>query len=313
MYGRNEAASPLAESLSVPLPCRSPGLPLFLSSSSRVLAPVATARILGGTIVSATVYGSAQIQFWDERIIQYKRYYVSGATVQQANPLYQISDYGFTWTIQKGTLVEEYPEKLPPQLPCEIHLQEYSKLSMSRFTLGIEDNTGLIQAVISGPEAEQLLPMTAAQMSLNKNQLENAMEVEANFQKKQITCYVRHYISEYQDKNESNFAVVVVYVNEDNIEDMLPLDETNTSVHSQRLGKQVAVEEQLTPTAHKVLASILNTPSPITLEKQNKQGAKRSINFDLETNEPTDADQVEADHPEGPVSGGSTKRQKKNP
>ncbi|GER50714.1 phenylalanine--tRNA ligase beta subunit, partial [Striga asiatica] len=92
---------------------------------------------------------------------------------------------------------------------------------------------------------------------------------------------------------------------------MLPLDETNTSVHSQRLGKQVAVEEQLTPTAHKVLASILSTPSPITLEKQNKQGAKRSINFDLQTNEPPDADQVEADHPEGPVSGGSTKRQKK--
>ncbi|CAA0840024.1 Unknown protein, partial [Striga hermonthica] len=39
-----------------------------------------------------------------------------------------------------------------------------------RFTLGIEDNSGLIQAVISGPEAEQLLPLTAAQMSLNKNQ-----------------------------------------------------------------------------------------------------------------------------------------------
>ncbi|CAA0842775.1 Unknown protein, partial [Striga hermonthica] len=39
-----------------------------------------------------------------------------------------------------------------------------------RFTLAIEDNSGLIQAVISGPKAEQLLPMTAAQMSLNKNQ-----------------------------------------------------------------------------------------------------------------------------------------------
>ncbi|CAA0827071.1 Unknown protein, partial [Striga hermonthica] len=107
-----------------------------------------------------------------------------------------------------------------------------------RFTLTIEDNTGLLEAVISGPEAEQLLPITAAQMSLKKNQLENAMEVEANFEKKQITCFIRHYISEYQDKNESSFAVVVVYANEGNIEDIQPVTETSNSGHSQRLGKQ---------------------------------------------------------------------------
>ncbi|GER31533.1 nucleoid occlusion protein, partial [Striga asiatica] len=181
--------------------------------------------------------------FWDERIIQYKRYYVSGANVQPTNPLYQISDYAFTWTIQKGTLVEEYPEKLPPQLPCKIHLQEYDKLRI--FTLGIEDNTGLIQAVISGPEAEQLLPMTATQMSLNKN--------------------------------------------------------------------QVTVEEQLTPTTHTVLASILDTPSPIAPEKQNIKGVKRSIDFDLQPSGTTNTEEIEGDDPvQGSASGRSTKRQKKH-
>ncbi|CAA0842773.1 Unknown protein [Striga hermonthica] len=97
-----------------------------------------------GTIVSATVYGSAQIEFWDERITQYKRYYVSGAGVQPANPLYQISDYAFTWTIQKGTLVEEYPEKLPPQLPCKIHLQEYGKLRMFAETETLQNVMGVV-------------------------------------------------------------------------------------------------------------------------------------------------------------------------
>ncbi|CAA0823640.1 Unknown protein [Striga hermonthica] len=108
-----------------------------------------------------------------------------------------------------------------------------------RFTLGIEDNSGLIQAVISGPEAEQLLPLTAAQMSLNKTQIETAMEVEANFEEKQITCFIRHYIPDYQGSDESGYAVVVVYINEDNIEPIMPMEETNISAHSHTLGKQV--------------------------------------------------------------------------
>ncbi|GER41328.1 replication protein A 70 kDa DNA-binding subunit A [Striga asiatica] len=415
-----------------------------------------------GTIVSATVFGSAHIQFSDEHIMQYKRYYVSGANVQSANPLYQISDYAFTWTTQKGTLVEEYPEKLPPQLPCKhagiswvllfmycgekmfpqnefakekgeqlastlptgniivamrVKVTTFNLLSVRtthintmminppmaevitlkqwyidhkeevnhqlelkvyknpefllpppneseiisvhsalknlqttsywftachnykkglraqvgwivicpqckaegpveprcRFTLGIEDNIGLIQAVISGPEAEQLLLMTTAQICLNKNQLENAMGVEANFEKKQITCFVRHYISDYQDKNESSFVVVVVYVNEDNVEDILPVDETNTSVHPHRLDKHVAIEEQLTQTAHTVLASILDTPSPIAPEKQNRKGAKRSIDFDLQPSGTTNTEEIEGDDPvHGSTSGRSTKRQKKH-
>ncbi|CAA0841939.1 Unknown protein [Striga hermonthica] len=422
-----------------------------------------------GTIVGATAYGS-QVEFWEDRIIQYKRYYVSGARVQPANPQFQISEYAFTWSLQKGTLVEPFPEKLPPQLPCKIQLQEYAKLRAfaetdhlqnvigvvvhalppknlsaksttkeliivnaenkpmiltlwnefakeegaqlastlptgniivamrvrvttfnllsvtttyqsniminppmaeaatlkqwylkhkdevshllelkvykdpefllpppneseiisvqtalknlhilktawirgtavlthgqtsywttvcqtckkalraqvgwiitctkcntegpvepwCRFTLGIEDNSGLIQAVISGPEAEQLLPMTAAQMSLNKNHLQTAMEVEANFEKKHITCFIRHYIPDYQDGDESGYAVVVVYINEENIEPEIPVDETATLVHQQALGKQVLVEEQLTPTAHKLLASMLDTPSPAAPEK----------------------------------------------
>ncbi|GER52214.1 DNA helicase homolog [Striga asiatica] len=474
-----------------------------------------------GTIVSATVYGSAQIQFWDERIIQYKRYYVSGATVQQANPLYQISDYGFTWTIQKGTLIEEYPEKLPPQLPCKIHLQEYSKLSMfaetktlqnvmgvvvhvlpqkdasstsntknlvivnavnrpmiftlwgefakeegqqlastlatgniivatrvrvttfnllslttthlstiminppmaesvslkqwyidhkeevnhqlelkvyenpefllpppnesqiisvhsalknlqtavlafgqtsywftachnckkglraqigwivtcphckaegpveprSRFTLGIEDNTGLIQAVISGPEADQLLPMTAAQMSLNKNQTGYDPH---RVNHKSTKTHKRQYKDPHRVIPECRAPTGTVPASDDRstLGRRFQARENTTEIaqmpihphtHPARLtplaeprvprrltplaeiGEGGGGSEQLTPTAHKVLASILNTPSPITLDKQNKQGAKRSINFDLQTNEPTDADQVEADHPEGPT------------
>ncbi|CAA0841871.1 Unknown protein [Striga hermonthica] len=105
-----------------------------------------------GTIVSATVYGTAQIEFWDERIIQYKRYYVSGARVQPANPQYQIGDYPFTWTIQKGTLVEPYPEKLPPQLPCKIQLQEYSKLKESAETDILHNVMGIVVHVVPRKE-----------------------------------------------------------------------------------------------------------------------------------------------------------------
>ncbi|GER42068.1 replication protein A 70 kDa DNA-binding subunit A [Striga asiatica] len=84
-----------------------------------------------------------------------------------------------------------------------------------RFTLGIEDNTGHIQAVISGLEAEQLLPMTATHVSLKKS----------------------------QDRDESNYVVVVVYVNEDNIEPIMLVEETNTYVDPHILGKQPTAEK----------------------------------------------------------------------
>ncbi|GER24897.1 ATP synthase subunit delta [Striga asiatica] len=134
------------------------------------------------------------------------------------------------------------------------------------------------------------------------------MEVEANFEKKQITCFLRHYISDYQDRDESNYAVVVVYVNEDHIEPIMALEETNTSVHPHVLGKQVAVEEQLTPTTQKVLASILDTPSPTAPDKQKKTTAKRSLDFQLQSSSAANAGELPVDDPvQGSAIGTSEK------
>ncbi|GER30341.1 replication protein A 70 kDa DNA-binding subunit B [Striga asiatica] len=80
-----------------------------------------------GTKVSAVVY-NAVINEFDELLMPYKRYYLSGAKVRPEVPLYQVSDYKYNWLIVSGTNVEEYQESLPPQLPCHIDIHTFADI-----------------------------------------------------------------------------------------------------------------------------------------------------------------------------------------
>ncbi|GER33943.1 replication protein A 70 kDa DNA-binding subunit A [Striga asiatica] len=80
-----------------------------------------------GTKVSAVVY-NAVINEFDELLMPYKRYYLSGAKVWPEVPLYQVSDYKYNWLIVSGTNVEEDQESLPPQLPCHIDIHTFADI-----------------------------------------------------------------------------------------------------------------------------------------------------------------------------------------
>ncbi|GER56071.1 arginine kinase, partial [Striga asiatica] len=187
------------------------------------------------------------------------------------------------------------------------------------FTLGIEDNSGLIRAYTGCYYWSK--GRTVASNDSSTNELEQ----------KPVTTF------QTTRTEMSQYAVVVVYVNEDNIEPIMPMEETNTSVRPYALGKEVVVEEQLTPTAHKLLASMVDTPSPTVPEKEKRTVAhkllasmvdtpsptapekekrtvaKRSIDFQLQTGSASNRPEVSYDDSiQESTIGTSSKRQKKD-
>ncbi|GER33908.1 replication factor A protein 1, partial [Striga asiatica] len=79
-----------------------------------------------GTKVAAVVYKAAMKEF-DDLLLPYKRYYLTGAKVRPETPLYQVGPYEFNWLLHKKTLVEEFEEEVPPQLPCQIEVHPYTE------------------------------------------------------------------------------------------------------------------------------------------------------------------------------------------
>ncbi|CAA0827008.1 Unknown protein, partial [Striga hermonthica] len=59
-------------------------------------------------------------------LLPYKRYYLTGAKVRPETPLYQVGPYEFNWLLHKKTLVEEFQEEMPPQLPCQIEIHTFA-------------------------------------------------------------------------------------------------------------------------------------------------------------------------------------------
>ncbi|GER49472.1 replication factor A [Striga asiatica] len=168
-----------------------------------------------------------------------------------------------------------------------------------KFTIGIEDKTGVLHASASGPEAEVLLPITTAEMSLSRNHAKNCVDVESNFQSKTITCFVRHYISDYQGKDESRFAIVVLYVNDDE-------DDNQNLVQ----------EQQFTPTGHKVLSMLTKTPnessSTMKMSIDKTGSVKRSLKFQDATPTNTSTEHDSPDDSENVQEAGSLKKRRKN-
>ncbi|GER56622.1 replication protein A 70 kDa DNA-binding subunit A, partial [Striga asiatica] len=80
-----------------------------------------------GTKVSAVTFG-ANITHFDKKLLPFKRYYISNATVNIAPPMYRVGNYAYSWSLKKGDLVEEYEEPIPPQLPCHIEVTKFADL-----------------------------------------------------------------------------------------------------------------------------------------------------------------------------------------
>ncbi|GER45217.1 replication factor A, partial [Striga asiatica] len=155
-----------------------------------------------------------------------------------------------------------------------------------KFTIGIEDMAGVLHASASGPEAEVLLLITAAEMSLSRNHAKNCVDVESNFQSKTITCFGR---------DESRFAIVVLYVND---------DENNNQ------------EQQFTPTGHKVLSMLNETlnesSSTMKMSIDKTDSVKGSLKFQDATPTNTSTEHDSPDDSENVQEAGSVKKRRKN-
>lgn len=58
----------------------------------------------------------------------YKRYHVSNAVLKATKPKFRLSSYVYSWTFNTNTLVEEYPESVPPPLQCQFQFTPFSEL-----------------------------------------------------------------------------------------------------------------------------------------------------------------------------------------
>ncbi|GER31500.1 glutamate 5-kinase, partial [Striga asiatica] len=142
--------------------------------------------------------------------------------------------------------------------------------------------------------------MTAAQISLNKNEVKSSY-LKLAWRLKQTS----------KKKTDHLFPKALHFrlpgQGRDNNESIMPMEETNTSVRPYALGKE------LTPTTHKLLASVVDTPSPTAPEKEKRTGAKRSIDFELQTGSASNRPEVSYDDSiQESAIGTSSKRQKKD-
>ncbi|CAA0843264.1 Syntaxin-22 [Striga hermonthica] len=115
-----------------------------------------------GTKVSSVAY-NAVINEFKSLLLPYKRYYISGAIVRPENPVYQVGDYKYNWLLQMDTLVEEFTEPIPPQLPCQIDIHQFKDLHKFADT---ENYRNIIAVVVHAFPAKHLGDTTARDIVL---------------------------------------------------------------------------------------------------------------------------------------------------
>ncbi|GER47327.1 rotamase cyclophilin 2 [Striga asiatica] len=231
------------------------------------------------------------------------------------DPILEISKFKMIAVLHTATYLDSTDEKLAPiGIGASICYANNSRSSVNHcrfrnftvnkqktsaspitrlFTIGIEDKTGVLHAAASRPEAEVLIPITAAEMSLSRNYAKNCVDVESNFQSKTITCFVRHNISDYQDRDESRFTIVVLYANDD--------EDDN---------------QQFTPTSHKVLSMLNESPdessSTIKMSIEKTGSVKRSLKFQDATPANTSTEHELPDDSQNVQEADSLKKRHKN-
>ncbi|CAA0810619.1 PIF1 helicase [Striga hermonthica] len=102
--------------------------PSSLKIRSRITAsPYCTKNLLPGTQVAAVAYNN---NIWESLpLLQlYKRYYVSGATLNKADPKYHIGSYQFSWTITNRTLIQPCDDDMLDELDCHIECEKVGNL-----------------------------------------------------------------------------------------------------------------------------------------------------------------------------------------
>ncbi|GER24484.1 replication protein A 70 kDa DNA-binding subunit [Striga asiatica] len=277
-----------------------------------------------GTKVSVVVY-NAVINEFDELLMPYKRYYLSGAKVRPEVPFYQVSDYKYNWLIVSGTNVEEYQESLPPQLPChmdihtfaDIHkyadtdnprsesklvglaeksnsftttglcgqphvtfvilIQKLFKYIRCRLPITIEDQTGTMNAVIYGEDAERLITYSGNQLyEADQQGRDLTKEIAASVARHKVVCFVKQSKSAYH-------TVVKLY----SIQMMMIQGNASTTESSGKESSTAAPFKAtdpnlFSPTLKNVLESVAlkiekspNVPTP-------ESSTKKRINFDAQ-------------------------------
>ncbi|PWA74144.1 hypothetical protein CTI12_AA254960 [Artemisia annua] len=80
-----------------------------------------------GTKVTALIY-SSHLRYFARLLTQYKRYYISNATVTRNDERYRIGTYTYSWVLSNKTLVEELVENTLAPISCHFEFTNFSDL-----------------------------------------------------------------------------------------------------------------------------------------------------------------------------------------
>ncbi|KAL7619166.1 hypothetical protein Lser_V15G01110 [Lactuca serriola] len=75
-----------------------------------------------------TIIFSENLNYYARTFTQYRRYHISNAFVIPCDPRYAVSLYGFSWVLNKRTLVQEHPDRNPVNLPCTYEFKPFTRL-----------------------------------------------------------------------------------------------------------------------------------------------------------------------------------------
>lgn len=71
---------------------------------------------------------SENLNYYARTFTQYRRYRISNVFVIPCDPRYAVSLYGFSWVLNKRTLVQEHPDRNPVNLPCTYEFTPFTRL-----------------------------------------------------------------------------------------------------------------------------------------------------------------------------------------
>ncbi|CAI9286631.1 unnamed protein product [Lactuca saligna] len=70
---------------------------------------------------------SENLNYYARTFTQYRRYHISNAFLIPCDPRYALSLYGFSWVLNKRTLVQEHPDRNPVNLPCTFEFTPFTR------------------------------------------------------------------------------------------------------------------------------------------------------------------------------------------
>ncbi|KAL4574016.1 hypothetical protein LXL04_020838 [Taraxacum kok-saghyz] len=107
-----------------------------------------------GTKVFGLIF-SSYLRYFLKTFKPYKRYYISNANLNKIEPHFGINSYEFSWSLTNSTLVEEYPENIPPILPCEFHFTPFKELHKHAECNRFQDVRGMVIKCFPSQELQQ--------------------------------------------------------------------------------------------------------------------------------------------------------------